>query len=520
MPPKKQPAVITYPGLDGACAAAVALLAHPKATVYLTSAARIGETLAELTASPPPEVLVCGVGVYSDWGPVQTALRKLRRNRCRVTWHCGRGYLNPERFTGICRTAFVDAETNTAGMAESLKVADRLEAHTLTSVAALDPRVTGASPDPEPGLAPWVALVDASLAQYLKYRDESPYLAAVRTLAAQQMSQRDQELIEEFRRTGYQYVLHGRANVMRTLRKRIQKCADANRHVLITGESGVGKEHVAHLLRERSNRAQGPFVAVNCALYAGNAGLANSDLFGHVKGAFTGANADRNGRFVEADGGVLYLDELGELPLLVQAKLLRVLEDGCVTPEGADRPHHTVRVRIFAATNRDLPAMIRAGEFRADLYHRLATLRIHMPPLRQRAGDIPDLVGTQLQSLRKDGYERTFSRADLQALKDYDWPGNVRQLIKLVDRVVLLDMSVREALEEERQLGELVAYPDVDAENAWLPATASAVKTLREVTDSYAHAAWLACDKNYTATAKALGISTNTLRYTHLSEER
>ena len=149
------------------------------------------------------------------------------------------------------------------------------------------------------------------------------------------------------------------------------------------------------------NRASAtePFVTINCAMFAGNVGLANSTLFGHNKGAFTGAVADRQGAFVKASGGRLFMDELGELPLEVQAKMLRVLEDMAVTPEGADEVIANVDVLVIAATNRDLPAMIRITRFRADLFHRLSTLRIAMPPLRDRPDDIDAIVAKTLAEL-------------------------------------------------------------------------------------------------------------------------
>ena len=261
---------------------------------------------------------------------------------------------------------------------------------------------------------------------------------------------------------------------------------------------------------------------MNCALYAGSASLANSDIFGHVKGAFTGAEKERAGKLSTAHKGFLYLDEVGELPLEVQAKLLRVFEDGQVTPEGADRPTEHVDVRIIAATNRELPEMVRAGTFRADLYHRLSTLRLFVPPLREHLEDIHSILDEHLSSLKKEGYQRTLTQNDYQALKGYDWPGNVRQLIKLVERAFYLDMSIPEAIAEEEALGELRVAVDVrpSRDELLLPRTTSEVRTIEEVRSQYAQHVWELFDRNYTATAKALGIQPNTLRYQYLKEKK
>ena len=273
--------------------------------------------------------------------------------------------------------------------------------------------------------------------------------------------------------------------------------------MLITGESGVGKEYVAHLIHEGSARAMEPMTPVNCALFAGNAGLANSVLFGHRKGAFTGAAKDRDGAFVAADGGTLFLDEVGELPAAVQAKFLRVLEDGWVTPEGADKPVRQVDVRIIAATNRDLACAIRAGQFRADLYHRLDTLRIDVPPLREHIEDLRPIVAGV----------GDLAEQDIGRLESYDWPGNVRQLFKVLRRAACLDMSVADAIEQERRLGALTPVEVGEGgERSLLPNVADDLRPLRDVQRDYALRALELCDGVYAAAARRLDIAINTLR--------
>ena len=207
--------------------------------------------------------------------------------------------------------------------------------------------------------------------------------------------------------------------------------------ILITGESGVGKEVMARYLHQNSRRADKPFISVNCAAIPDN--LLESELFGHEKGAFTGAVARRVGKFEEADGGTLLLDEIGELPLPIQAKLLRVLQGGQIERLGTDRQHR-VDVRVLAATNRNLAAEVRAGRFRADLYHRLSVYPLQVPPLRERGRDVLLLAGGFLEENRvRLGLRGLRLAADAQAalLQQQPWPGNVRELEHLISRAAV-----------------------------------------------------------------------------------
>jgi transcriptional regulator with GAF, ATPase, and Fis domain len=207
--------------------------------------------------------------------------------------------------------------------------------------------------------------------------------------------------------------------------------------VLIGGETGTGKELVARAIHQRSRRRQGLFVAVNCAALP--ATLVESELFGHEKGAFTGALARRAGRFEQADGGTLFLDEVGELPLDTQAKMLRVLQSGEFERVGGGRPL-TTDVRVIAASNRDLEHAVREGRFRSDLYHRLAIFPIHLPPLRERREDIPLLAAYLVtRKARQLGRKMDpLSPTVLDRLTRYDWPGNIRELENVLERAIIL----------------------------------------------------------------------------------
>ncbi|PLY02967.1 MAG: sigma-54-dependent Fis family transcriptional regulator [Desulfuromonas sp.] len=228
--------------------------------------------------------------------------------------------------------------------------------------------------------------------------------------------------------------LIGQGPAMREVFRKIDRYARSDASVVISGETGTGKELVAAALHERSRRANGPYVSINCAAISEQ--LLESELFGHEKGSFTGALRTHRGRFERADGGTLFLDEIGDMPLALQAKLLRVLETGKLERVGAEREQQ-VDVRVLCATHRNLERDIAAGRFRADLYHRLAVLHIALPPLRERREDISALVGHFLEQFNRR-YGQQVLRLTPEAvtlLQAYAWPGNVRELRNVLERV-------------------------------------------------------------------------------------
>ncbi len=226
-------------------------------------------------------------------------------------------------------------------------------------------------------------------------------------------------------------LVHGPDSPLLALARSCERIARSDATVLISGETGVGKEVFARLLHEASRRASRPLVAVNCGAIP--EALLESELFGHAKGAFTGAVAARRGRIAAAHGGTLFLDEIGELPLGLQVKLLRVLQERCYEPVGATEPV-PADFRLVAATNRDLAAEVEAGRFRRDLYYRLLVCPVEVPPLRTRRGDIPHLF---VHFWARRGETRPVDAPVLKLLEEHSWPGNVRELENLVERLAV-----------------------------------------------------------------------------------
>jgi DNA-binding NtrC family response regulator len=279
------------------------------------------------------------------------------------------------------------------------------------------------------------------------------------------------------------------------------RVAQVDSTVLLTGESGVGKERVARFIHEQSARQAGPFVAINCG--AVPEGLLESELFGHTRGSFTGATQDRVGLFEAGNGGTILLDEIGEVPPAVQVKLLRVLQEREIRRVGENR-NRSVDVRVLAATNRDLMTEIHAARFREDLYYRLRVIEIRVPPLRERREDILALGRSFLEAAtRRTGRRVTgFTPAAVQQLLTYAWPGNVRELENAVERAVVLARRTRVDLDDlPPEIGLAVAEP----------VAASGIRTLAQIERDYITSVLHAMGGNRAQAAARLGIGTATL---------
>jgi two-component system response regulator AtoC len=307
----------------------------------------------------------------------------------------------------------------------------------------------------------------------------------------------------------------GVSDAMRSVESLVDRFGRTDGTVLITGESGTGKSYIARAIHRRSARAEGPLVSVNCGAIPEN--LLESELFGHVKGAFTGADRAKKGLFREADGGTLFLDEIGELPLPLQVKLLHVIEDREIRPVGGEQSRR-VDVRIIAATNMDLGEMVGQGTFRKDLFYRLNVLHISIPPLRERRDDIPFFVRhfmeAEVRRLGLDGDYKMDPAAE-ELLMKYDWPGNLRELQNVIARALVL------ADGREVRLSDLPAQVARTTRPEGLAAIPEGGGTLRELVKRYeTQVIRRAMDQaggDRMAAAQALGIGLSTL-YRKLEE--
>ncbi|MCC6335450.1 MAG: sigma-54-dependent Fis family transcriptional regulator [Myxococcales bacterium] len=315
--------------------------------------------------------------------------------------------------------------------------------------------------------------------------------------------------------------LLGESEAMASLKRQLTRVAPVSTTVLVAGESGTGKELVARAIHELSLRAQEPFITVNCGAIP--AGLIESELFGHARGAFTDARQARRGLFSEADGGTIFLDEVGELPMAAQVKLLRVLQEGEVRPVGESRAEK-VDVRVVAATLRDLSRLVEKGEFREDLYFRLNVVQLKVPPLRERKGDVLPLATAFLERFNREfNREPPLERFGPEAealLTAYAWPGNVRELENAVERAVLLAdgrVVVPENLPEKLWSARLSATAQPQPAGLELPRPEavqfSLKRAIHEVEERFIRAALRRTRGNRTRAAELLEISHRALLY-------
>lgn len=298
----------------------------------------------------------------------------------------------------------------------------------------------------------------------------------------------------------------GSSQVLEALRQHISAVSCRRCTVLIEGETGTGKELVARQIHAGSPRSAGPFVPVDCSTLPET--LFESQMFGHVRGAFTGAQHSTLGFIRSADGGTLFLDEIGELPLAAQAKMLRCLQERAVVPVGSTKPIE-VNIRIVAATHRDLLAMVGQGTFREDLYYRMNVIPMELPPLRERRSDIPLLAGhfIALYSRRMGKPVEGIDQGALEILMDEDWPGNVRELENMIERAVALTDGDRITREDLTGRIFQAGPPALEAEGMDLE------EKLREVERTYIERALKTTGGNLTRAAELLGIPFRSIRY-------
>jgi two-component system nitrogen regulation response regulator NtrX len=317
----------------------------------------------------------------------------------------------------------------------------------------------------------------------------------------------EEENVELRQRLG-KHELIWSSEAMRRVMAQVERIAASETRVCILGETGTGKELIARTLHEKSSRRDAPFITLNCA--AVPAELIESELFGHEKGAFTGAAARHAGKFEQAHGGTLFLDEIGDMPLPMQAKLLRVLEEGEIERVGGDRALR-VDVRVLVATHRNLEELVRQSSFRQDLFHRVFVFPLQLPPLRERLDDIPILAAHfAAQIVAQNGWKpRSFSSEALAALRHYAWPGNIRELRNVIERVLLLSSDQVDAASVQLALPQL-SSAGVGSPLAASHSVQSSAGTLAERVEAFERDVLLAELKRHhhhmTNTARALGL--------------
>lgn len=303
-------------------------------------------------------------------------------------------------------------------------------------------------------------------------------------------------------RIGFDMVV-GKSKVMQEVLNLVKQVSASDSTVLISGESGTGKEMLAREIHNHSPRKNGPFVVVDCGALVET--LFESELFGHVKGSFTGAHETKHGRFEVANGGTVFLDEISNISLNIQAKLLRAIQEREVTRVGSSKPIK-VDVRIIAATNEDLSKAVRDGEFREDLFYRLSVVPVHLPPLRQRKEDIPLLVEHFLGKYNKKTKKQIESVDNdiLKALMEYDWPGNIRELENTIERAVVLSKGKKIRAED-------LLYHGISSASSFLTLMVGEDKSLEDIEKEYIKAVLKSHQGNKSQTAGILGIDRKTL---------
>jgi len=423
---KNNVAIITGWGwADYACAAAVALRKFKSADVFGMSQRKLPVRLTELSKNKNcsyKKIIIIGIGMNTDSKMLITAIEKLKKKKIKFIWISA--YNLPYKLKNII-TDFEEGKeeslTKTTADYFNLKFDDLIPL-TINSKNHLSGK----------NLERYL-LIQSAQHRYRCFQDYEAYTKAIKTLSTKSVFNNQQKMMIEFYKKYGNRELKGESQVMMDLHAAIHKIGQKDSaRVLIFGETGTGKETVAIHLHEKSPRREKPMITFNCA--SSNKNLLESHLFGHVKGAFTGAIADKKGAFEEADGGTLFLDEIAELPLETQANILRFLQEGRFNKIGSIN-EISVDVRIIAATNKDLPQIIREGKFREDLFYRLNVVPIHVPPLRNHLEDITKIANNLW-------FSKGLGRLDpkkIEILKTYNWPGNVRELGNFLERANVLE---------------------------------------------------------------------------------
>lgn len=504
--------ILTSNGVSGACAAAAVIMKFPDAHIQFTSPRHLPKALERLQKETSNTVVhICGLGISTPHNDLPVILQSLPANMD-ITWYSGKDYESIKRhLSGLTRklTHKGNATKNTTEVIlNSLKIKE--SAQTLLLIELTEEAEQKKQPRSE--LHRYCHdLIHAANRRFFFFGDDSLNEKVIHYLAG--VDKKTDELdnaVEQYRSSPDALYPLGSSKAMKTLRKQIGLIGPVPEPVLIMGPTGSGKELMAKALHVTSGRS-GAFVAVNCAVLGGNPTLVEDRLFGHVRGAFTGADSESKGAFEEAHEGTLFLDEIGELPAEVQAQLLRVLEDKEVRPLGTMKTR-SVDVRIVAATHKDLGSMVAEGKFRQDLFYRINVLLVRVPPLCERLQDMKSIAAHIATDLEKNGYTLKLTNKDWDAIRAYNWPGNVRQFLNVLKRSAYLAMPVDEIIAEE---GIPKANLDIAFENKkriFWPENLEDILPAKEVYSAYVQHVLDLYDGNIMRTSRALEIAPNTLR--------
>lgn len=513
VPLHQPPVVLTVNGLAGACAAAAVLLRFPEAHLQFTSPRHLPKALETLHREQyAGTVHLCGIGLSPPNEDLDETLRLLPGD-VSLIWYGGADHpdlrAHAKRLGRRVKFRLSGAETTTAAVLEALGV--KPSARTLLLTELAEEALRHKTPKSEAHRF-CHDLVRAANRRFFFFGEDTLNEQAIRYLAGQQEKTHAlEDAVTTYRNTPDALYPLGSSRAMKTLRQHIGRLGPVPEPVLITGPTGSGKELMAKGLHITSGR-MGAFVAVNCAVLGGNPALLEDRLFGHVKGAFTGAGADAKGAFEEAHGGTLFLDEIGELPAVAQAQLLRVLEDREVRPVGTMKTR-PVDVRVIAATHRNLHRMVDDGAFRQDLFYRINVLRMRVPPLCERPEDMKSIAAHIAAELKTQGHDLKLTRADWDAIRAFDWPGNVRQFLNVLKRAAYLGRPLATLLEEEHVYEDNSAIGIRDGlVRLFCPDTPEEVMPAQEVYRAYLKQVLELFDGNIMRTARALEIAPNTLK--------
>ena len=494
-----------WTNLEYASAGAAALEAlKGKADVFAVSMNQLADVLAE-RAPQYSSVYVLGVGLKMNISAILNSLDLLKKERVKTVWISAMP-VAPEFAAEVCLEGVNPAERGFDELldspCESLVDAvsnyfGNIDQESVIFYRAYSKDVS----DRNSAVGKYQTLIKAAGFMHRTRGDDSIYVSAVRALYERVKpllwDSKLKDAFEDYVRFGRRELV-GVSEAMQDIRKMIQKIAKHERaRVLVLGESGTGKETVAEQIHMQSPRKKGPFIAFNCASVAKE--LLEDRFFGHEKGAFTGADKQTRGLFERADHGTLFLDEVAEMPLEAQALLLRAIQEGTIVRVGG-ADEISVDVRLIAATNKNLPRLVREGLFRADLYQRISTILIKVPPLRERREDIAEIARGFWMDM---GWGR-LDKDQLKELSEYDYPGNVRELLNILDRArVLEEIDFKKLLKEHITINN-----DLWADNDFgvVPEDLEGAMKhhVKSVFDKYRH--------NMVEARKALGISLNTLK--------